>query len=329
MEEFPDFLLQEPDKIKLVLFIVDKRWCYGCQGIVCMFNEVASNFEENTADFCNEDLLRERTHPHDSFGATEQYDHFENWPWRDDFRLHERDAPNMAETSGVLDYAIVKISDTNVKAAREFMEAFEIGGVPMVKMYKPNGEHIDYMGQLQASKYELIPVLLRNFVAVNVFGESITHPCINFELIRFRNISWIPGSFGVYCRKPFWNDGMKDTDKKIFWLSRYGMQKFAWPRYLISQKYSSRGNTGYGWDVKGRSPPDKLNSVDERLVNRFRYGGHDTEIRSWDIGIGPGHGAMWPDYFWDHHQEGKFFEDPAKDIPGQPDTFEWVVEGNG
>jgi hypothetical protein len=27
MEEFPDFLLQEPDKIKLVLFIVDKRWC--------------------------------------------------------------------------------------------------------------------------------------------------------------------------------------------------------------------------------------------------------------------------------------------------------------
>ena len=57
-----------------------------------MFNEVASNFEENTADFCNEDLLRERTHPHDSFGATEQYDHFENWPWRDDFRLHERDA---------------------------------------------------------------------------------------------------------------------------------------------------------------------------------------------------------------------------------------------
>ena len=58
-------------------------------------------------------------------------------------------------------------------------------------------------------------------------------------------------------------------------------------------------------------------------------GGHDTEIRSWDIGIGPGHGAMWPDYFWDHHQEGKFFEDPAKDIPGQPDTFEWVVEGNG
>ena len=63
---------------------------------------------------------------------------------------------------------------------------------------------------------------------------------------------------------------MKDTDKKIFWLSRYGMQKFAWPRYLISQKYSSRGNTGYGWDVRGRSPPDKLNSVDERLVNRFR-----------------------------------------------------------
>ena len=32
----------------------------------------------------------------------------------------------MAETSGVLDYAIVKISDTNLKAAREFMEAFEV-----------------------------------------------------------------------------------------------------------------------------------------------------------------------------------------------------------
>ena len=57
-----------------------------------MFNEVASNFEENTADFCNEDLLRERTHPHDNYGQTEQYDHFENWPWRDDFRLYERDA---------------------------------------------------------------------------------------------------------------------------------------------------------------------------------------------------------------------------------------------
>ena len=56
----------------------------------------------------------------------------------------------------------------------------------MIKMYKPNGEHIDYMGQLQASKYELIPVLLRNFVATNVFGESITHPCINFECEYYR-----------------------------------------------------------------------------------------------------------------------------------------------
>jgi hypothetical protein len=32
----------------------------------------------------------------------------------------------MGETSGVLDYAIVKINDANVKAAREFMEAFEV-----------------------------------------------------------------------------------------------------------------------------------------------------------------------------------------------------------
>ena len=68
----------------------------------------------------------------------------------------------------------------------EFPTHMQIGGVPMVKMYKPNGEHIDYMGQLQASKYELIPVLLRNFVAVNVFGESITHPCINFECEYYR-----------------------------------------------------------------------------------------------------------------------------------------------
>ena len=51
----------------------------------------------------------------------------------------------------------------------------------MVKMYKPNGEHIDYLGKLSAVKYELIPVLLRDFVAQNVFGESITHPCVNFE----------------------------------------------------------------------------------------------------------------------------------------------------
>ena len=57
-----------------------------------MFNEVASNFEENTADFCNEDFLRARTWETDSWGATEQYDHMENWPWRDDFMLHERDA---------------------------------------------------------------------------------------------------------------------------------------------------------------------------------------------------------------------------------------------
>ena len=62
---------------------------------------------------------------------------------------------------------------------------------------------------------------------------------------------------------------MRDTDKKIFWLSRYGMHKFAWPRYLISQKYFQKGNTGYGWDVKGRSPPDQYNEQPEYLVARY------------------------------------------------------------
>ena len=57
-----------------------------------MFNEVASNFEENTADFCNEDLLREKSHPNDVYGATEEYDNPASWPWHDDMLLHERDA---------------------------------------------------------------------------------------------------------------------------------------------------------------------------------------------------------------------------------------------
>ena len=91
-----------------------------------------------------------------------------------------------------------------------------------------------------------------------------------FSVIRFRNISWIPGSFGVYCRKVLWNDGMRDTDKKIFWLSRYGMHKFGWPRYLISQKYYLNGNKGFGWDVKGRSPPDQYMEHPNYLVQRYK-----------------------------------------------------------
>ena len=70
----------------------------------------------------------------------------------------------------------------------------------------------------------------------------------------------------IYCRKVLWNDGERDTDKKIFWLSRYGMHKFGWPRYLISQRYSTRGNSGFGWDVKGRSPPGDYNGL--RYVSR-------------------------------------------------------------
>ena len=63
---------------------------------------------------------------------------------------------------------------------------------------------------------------------------------------------------------------MRDTDKKIFWLSRYGMHKFGWPRYLISQKYASRGNFGgYGWDVKGRFPPDMIPHRANDFVKRF------------------------------------------------------------
>ena len=33
---------------------------------------------------------------------------------------------NMAETSGFIDYAVVKIDDSDKYAAREFMEAFEV-----------------------------------------------------------------------------------------------------------------------------------------------------------------------------------------------------------
>ena len=100
-----------------------------------------------------------------------------------------------------------------------------------------------------------------------IFG--VEQDVLFFSVIRQRNISWTPGSFGVYCRKPLWNDGMRDTDKKIFWLSRYGMHKFGWPRYLISQKYYLNGNKGFGWDVKGRGPPDQYNEHPPYLVQRF------------------------------------------------------------
>ena len=56
-----------------------------------MFNEMAQNFEENTSDFCNEDLLAEKSHPNDMYGKP-GYNH----PWGNQaksyFKLWERDA---------------------------------------------------------------------------------------------------------------------------------------------------------------------------------------------------------------------------------------------
>ena len=54
-------------------------------------------------------------------------------------------------------------------------------------------------------------------------------------------------------------------------------------------------------------------------------GGEEGEIRSWQMGSSWGNGATWPDYFWDHHQETNYFADPQKDVPGQQETFDWVL----
>ena len=49
----------------------------------------------------------------------------------------------------------------------------------------------------------------------------------------------------------------------------------------------------------------------------------DGEYTSWMDGVS-NIGYTWPDYFWDHHQESNYYDDPAKDVPGQQETFEWA-----
>ena len=51
-------------------------------------------------------------------------------------------------------------------------------------------------------------------------------------------------------------------------------------------------------------------------------GGYENDIKSWEAGVGWGLGSTWPDYWWDHHHQQNYFDDPAKNVPGQADTFE-------
>ena len=55
----------------------------------------------------------------------------------------------------------------------------KIPGIPYLRLYKPNGEQLDYFGNLHVD-YPLPVVSLRNFVGESAFNEDIAHPCITY-----------------------------------------------------------------------------------------------------------------------------------------------------
>lgn len=108
---------------------------------------------------------------------------------------------------GWVKFAVVK------DVTPEFMEKYMIPGLPFIRLYKPNGEMIDYMGS-KMFRRPYLAIMLRVFLGVNLWNEPINQPCMNFQAMDNGppTDDWLyapegkvfPGSFGRYC------DHMKD-----------------------------------------------------------------------------------------------------------------------
>lgn len=228
-DEFPDWLKSDPDLAKFVLFTVDERWCHLCRRIVCPFNEVASNILENTADFCKDELetyesrfnhrihlnhcLQQYEEPKSlsymkTYGGVDHtshcgYNYSVFMPYFGFFDLsnYPGSLADIDTSTGFVKFAIVKVN-------AEFMKLFKIPGIPHMRLYKANGEMIDYIGT-KMFRRPYLAILLRVFLGVNLWNEPINQPCINFQAIGNgpSEDSWVwapegkvfPGSWGHYC----------------------------------------------------------------------------------------------------------------------------------
>ena len=111
-----------------------------------------------------------------------------------------RDVFSYRRTRHTMKAAIILVRDP------DFLRVHKLTGVPQIRLYKPNGEMLDYRGQLAAYRYFSNTLRLRDFIAETVYGESIFHPCTDYLVSDYQNTTYYPGLWGIYCKhtkKPF------------------------------------------------------------------------------------------------------------------------------
>ena len=173
-ENFEHFMTKKNDQFKLVMFVATDRFqfCRACKDAVCYLNEVMWHVDRNAMGMCTE------------LDAQEGY----------------RDIFTYRRTRGTMHAAIIIVRDP------EFLRHHQVTGVPQIRLYKPNGEMIDYRGQISTHRYFSITLRLRDFLAETCYGESIFHRCTDYLVGEYQNTTYYPGLWGIYCdhfRKPW------------------------------------------------------------------------------------------------------------------------------
>jgi len=170
VDEFDDWLMNDTDRYKYVGFVVDESWSYLSERFACYLNEVAYMFVNNQASFCNAYHL-------------------------DNGTIDELAGVNTAEK---VKFAIVSID-------RRFMERHQIPGFPYLRLYKPNGEQLDYFGNMHVD-YPFPVAAIRNFVGETAFDEDIAHPCMTYPMMPKRRHfnttlyeDYFKWPFGKFC----------------------------------------------------------------------------------------------------------------------------------
>ena len=61
----------------------------------------------------------------------------------------------------------------------QIFRTLQIPGFPYLRLYKPNGEQLDYFGNMHVD-YPFPVAAMRNFVGETAFDEDIAHPCMTY-----------------------------------------------------------------------------------------------------------------------------------------------------
>ena len=138
----------------------------ACSIAVCFLNEVMWHVDHNAMGLCSEE----------------------------DAQNGIRDVFNYRRTRDVIKAAIIAVKEP------DFLRVHKVTGVPQIRLYKPNGEMLDYRGQIVNARYFSNTLRLRDFVAETVFGESIFHPCTDYLVSDYQNTTYYPGFWGIFCK---------------------------------------------------------------------------------------------------------------------------------